>query len=107
MLENDSAKMSIILHSINDLERISDHAVNLKESAQEMQEKGLKMSFEGSSEIMFLRKAVTDLVNLTVQALSHNDKELAKEIEPLEEVVDDLSDELKRRHVIRLKERCV
>ena len=104
MLENDSAKMSIVLHSINDLERISDHAVNLKESAQEMKEKGLKMSFEGSSEIMYLRRAVTDLVNMTVQALSHNDKELAKEIEPLEEVIDDLSDELKRRHVIRLKE---
>jgi len=104
MLENDSAKMSIVLHSINDLERISDHAVNLKESAQEMKEKGLKMSFEGSSEIMYLRRAVTDLVNLTVQALSNNDKELAKEIEPLEEVIDDLSDELKRRHVIRLKE---
>ena len=104
MLENDSAKMSVILHSINDLERISDHAVNLKESAQEMKEKGLKMSFEGSSEIMYLRRAVTDLVNLTVQALSNNDKELAKEIEPLEEVIDDLSDELKRRHVIRLKE---
>lgn len=104
MLENDSAKMSVILHSINDLERISDHAVNLKESALEMKEKGLKMSFEGSSEIMYLRRAVTDLVNLTVQALSNNDKELAKEIEPLEEVIDDLSDELKRRHVIRLKE---
>lgn len=104
MLENDSAKMSVILHSINDLERISDHAVNLKESAQEMKKKGLKMSFEGSSEIMYLRRAVTDLVNLTVQALSNNDKELAKEIEPLEEVIDDLSDELKRRHVIRLKE---
>lgn len=42
--------MSVILHSINDLERISDHAVNLKESALEMKEKGLKMSFEGSSE---------------------------------------------------------
>lgn len=95
MLENDSAKMSVILHSINDLERISDHAVNLKESAQEMQEKGLQMSFEGNSEIMFLRRAVTDLVNLTVQALRNNDKELAKEIEPLEEVIDDLSDELK------------
>ena len=104
MLENDSAKMSVILHSINDLELISDHAVNLKESAQEMKEKGLKMSFEGSSEIMYLRRAVTDLVNLTVQALSNNDKELAREIEPLEEVIDDLSDELKRRHVIRLKE---
>ncbi len=104
MLENDSAKMSIILHSINDLERISDHAVNLKNSAKEMKDKGLKMSFEGSSEITYLRKAVTDLVNMTVQALSHNDKELAKEIEPLEEVIDDLSDELKRRHVIRLKE---
>lgn len=103
MLENDSAKMSVILHSINDLERISDHAVNLKESAQEMQEKGLQMSFEGNSEIMFLRRAVTDLVNLTVQALRNNDKKLAKEIEPLEEVIDDLSDELKRRHVIRLK----
>ena len=107
MLENDSAKMSVILHSINDLERISDHAVNLEESAQEMQEKGLQMSFEGNSEIMFLRRAVTDLVNLTVQALRNNDKKLAKEIEPLEEVIDDLSDELKRRHVIRLKEgRC-
>ena len=107
MLENDSAKMSVILHSINDLERISDHAVNLKESAQEMQEKGLQMSFEGNSEIMFLRRAVTDLVNLTVQALRNNDKKLAKEIEPLEEAIDDLSDELKRRHVIRLKEgRC-
>ena len=104
MLENDSAKMSIILHSINDLERISDHAVNLKNSAKEMKDKGLKMSFEGNSEIIYLRKAVTDLVNMTVQALSHNDKELAKEIEPLEEVIDDLSDELKRRHVIRLKE---
>ena len=78
--------------------------MNLKESAQEMKEKGLKMSFEGSSEIMYLRRAVTDLVNLTVQALSNNDKELAREIEPLEEVIDDLSDELKRRHVIRLKE---
>ena len=72
-----------------------------------MQEKGLQMSFEGNSEIMFLRRAVTDLVNLTVQALRNNDKKLAKEIEPLEEVIDDLSDELKRRHVIRLKEgRC-
>lgn len=104
MLENDSARMSIILHSINDLERISDHAVTLKESVEEMEEKGLNMSFEGSSEIMYLRKAVTDLVNMTVQALSHDDKELAREIEPLEEVIDDLSDELKRRHVIRLKE---
>ena len=57
----------------------------LLEKAQEMQEKGLQMSFEGNSEIMFLRRAVTDLVNLTVQALRNNDKKLAKEIEPLEE----------------------
>ena len=50
MLENDSAeKCRVIVRSLNDLERISDHAVNLKESAQEMKEKGLKMSFEGSS----------------------------------------------------------
>ena len=103
----DSRILSVLLHCIGDFERISDHAVNLKESAQEMQEKGLQMSFEGNSEIMFLRRAVTDLVNLTVQALRNNDKKLAKEIEPLEEVIDDLSDELKRRHVIRLKEgRC-
>ncbi len=107
MLDNDSAKMSVILHSISDLERISDHAVNVQETAQEMAKKGLKMSFEGNSETMFLRKAIIDILDISVRALENRDRKLAKEIEPLEEVIDDLSDELKRRHIIRLKEgRC-
>lgn len=107
ILENDSAKMSVILHSISDLERISDHAVNVQESAQEMNDKGLKMAFEGNSEMMFLRKAIVNILDVSVQALEKGDRKLAKEIEPLEEVIDDLCDELKRRHVIRLKEgRC-
>lgn len=107
MLENDSAKMSVVLHCISDLERISDHAVNVQETALEMSKKNLKMSFEGNSEIMFLRKAIRNILDVSVGALERGDRRMAKEIEPLEEVIDDLTDELKRRHVIRLKEgRC-
>ena len=102
--ENDSAKMSVILHCISDLERISDHSVNVQESAAEMARKGLKMSFEGTTEVMFFRRAVMNILDISVKSLEDNDKVLAKEIEPLEEVIDDLSDELKRRHVIRLRE---
>lgn len=104
MLESDSAKVSVILHSISDLERISDHAVNVQETALEIFQKKLKMSFEGSTEVMFLRRAVENILDISVRALDGNDRKLAVEIEPLEEVIDDLSDELKRRHVIRLKE---
>ena len=103
MTETDSAKMSVLLHCISDLERISDHAVNILESAREVAEKHLKMSFEGSSEMMYFRRAIEKILDISVDALEHNDRAMAKEIEPLEEVVDDLSDELKRRHVIRLK----
>ncbi len=107
MLEHDSAKMSVILHCISDLERISDHAVNVQETALEIAQKNLKMSFEGNSEVMFLRKAIADILDISVRALENGDRKLAREIEPMEEVVDDLSDELKRRHIIRLKEgRC-
>lgn len=107
MLESDSAKMSVVLHCISDLERISDHAVNVQETALEMSKKNLKMSFEGNSETMFLRKAILNILDVSVHALEKGDRRLAKEIEPLEEVIDDLTDELKRRHVIRLKEgRC-
>lgn len=105
--ENDSAKMSVILHSISDIERISDHAAELKNSAKEIFDKNLQMSFEGSAEIMFLRNCVTDLMDVTVKTLDQYDRTLAIEIEPMEEVVDDLSDELRRRHVGRLKDgRC-
>lgn len=62
------------------------------------------MSFEGSSENMFFRKAVLNILDISVRALENGDRNLAREIEPLEEVIDDLSDEIKRRHVRRLRE---
>lgn len=107
MLENDSTKMSVILHCISDLERISDHAVNIQQSAREMKEKGLSMTFEGNAEMMLLRKAIENILDISVRSLEKGDRELAKEIEPLEEVIDDLSDEVKRHHIKRLQEgRC-
>lgn len=104
MTDGDSEKVSVILHCISDLERISDHSVNIQESALEMHQKGLKMSFEGGSENMFFRKAVLNILDISVRALENGDRNLAREIEPLEEVIDDLSDEIKRRHVRRLRE---
>ena len=104
MTDGDSEKVSVILHCISDLERISDHSVNIQESALEMHQKGLKMSFEGSSENMFFRKAVLNILDISVRALENGDRNLGREIEPLEEVIDDLSDEIKRRHVRRLRE---
>ena len=99
----DSAQITKLLHIIGDFERISDHAVNIVESAEEMKDKKLSFSPAAQTEIGVLRSAVEKILTLTEQAFLNNDISLAQEIEPLEQVVDDLRDQIKLGHVLRLQ----
>ena len=100
---HDSHSISIMLHCIGDFERISDHAVNIMESAQELYEKGLKFSENAKKDLEVLGQAVEDIVNTAYEVFDKQDMKLAEKIEPLEEVIDELSKEVKRRHVQRLR----
>ena len=104
MNAKDSTDLSVILHCIGDFERISDHAVNLMESAREMHEKQMHFSPKAEEELKVISRAVTDIVNLSYQVFSEENRELARAVEPLEQVIDDLNQELKTRHVRRLRE---
>lgn len=95
--------VSRYLHAISDLERISDHAENIGEAAQEIVEKNIVFSNEASHEILVLESAVKEIINLAINAFIDNDVDMAKKIEPLEEVIDTLCDEMKYNHVQRLQ----
>ena len=99
----DSKQITKLLHIIGDFERISDHAVNIVESAEEIRDKKLEFSPEAQKEIAVLRRAVGDIVDIAETAFCNNSVELAVNIEPLEQVVDDLRDKIKRGHIIRLQ----
>ena len=101
--EKDSKSLSMLLHCIGDLERISDHAVNIMEKAQEMNEKNLSFSDKGAQELEVYSRAVRDIMNMSIEAFKNDDIHLARQVEPLEEVIDYLNDELKQRHVRRLR----
>jgi phosphate:Na+ symporter len=103
MTHQDSVQITKLLHIIGDFERISDHAVNIVESAEEMNDKKLTFSAEATKEISVLSRAVHDIIDLTCEAFVKNDVALAEQIEPLEEVVDDLRDKIKLNHVLRLQ----
>ena len=100
----DSATLSMLLHSIGDMERISDHAVNIAEGAEEMHQKGMSFSLEAEKEIATFAEAVSEILRLSIESFMKEDMEEAVLVEPLEEVVDDLKAELKSRHVNRLRE---
>ena len=99
----DSHEVTKLLHIIGDLERISDHSVNLVDSAEEIKDKSLVFSEEAKAELDVLFAAVTEIVSITERALIASDLELAARIEPLEQVIDDLRDEVKINHIHRLK----
>ena len=96
--------LSKYLHSISDFERISDHALNLAEAAREVYEKKASFSDAAKKELSVLRAAVEEIVAMAVSAFVNNDHALARKVEPLEDVVDGLCDEMKMRHVRRLQE---
>ena len=103
MTEQDSNQITKLLHMIGDFERISDHAVNIVESVEEMKEKKLEFSKDAQSDIAVMKRAVSDIVEMTYKSFIENDVSLAENVEPLEEVVDDIRDEIKLGHILRLQ----
>lgn len=101
--ERDSQTMNTILHCIGDFERISDHARNLKEAAQEMFEKQLTFSEKAQQELEVLKAAVHDILKMTMLSFAEVDLKLAANVEPLEDVIDSLNQEIKQKHVNRLR----
>lgn len=98
----DGHTISVLLHSISDLERISDHAVNLLDSAREMRDKKLSFSKPAAAELHVFAEAVRDIVNRSIDSFLKGDVELAKTVEPLEACIDDINVNIKSRHIDRL-----
>lgn len=102
LLEADSKKIQLILHAIGDFERMCDHAVSLVKVAQEMHEKKVKFSDEAQAGLDIMVEALKEITSDAIQAFIHNDIEIAKRVEPLEQVIDRLRDKLKEAHIKRL-----
>lgn len=102
--QHDSAQASKMLHSIGDFERMSDHAVSIMKAAKEMHEKGISFSASAVEELDVLICALIEIVDNTIKAYTTENLELAKQIEPLEQVIDKIVDELKLRHIKRLRD---
>lgn len=104
MSDKDSQTLSMILHSIGDLERISDHACNIMESAEEIDERGDGgFSKKATEEMAIFTAAVKEIVSMSFDSLINQDMELAVKVEPLEEVIDGLNNTIKKHHVKRLR----
>ncbi|MBQ4071856.1 MAG: Na/Pi cotransporter family protein [Clostridia bacterium] len=103
LTESESLEVSRLLHTINDLERLSDHAVNLACSAKEMYDKKISFSSGAREEMRVMIRAVEDILSLTFAAFRDNDLERATRVEPLEEVIDMLQSEIRANHINRLK----
>ena len=99
----DSRETAKLLHIIGDFERISDHAVNLVESAEEIRNTGLSFSVHAKQELAVLTAAVGEVMDLALDAFLQNDPALAAKVEPLEQVVDTLKEQLRNRHILRLQ----
>ena len=99
----DSAEVTELLKMIGDFERISDHAVNVLESAEELRQKGLSFSEAAMDELRSLTGAVGEILDLSMDAFVRSDLEAAAKVEPLEQVVDDLKESMRTRHMIRLQ----
>ena len=103
LTEKDSQHLSVLLHSIGDFERISDHAINIMEAAKEMHAKELDFSRKAREELGIYTVAIKDIINTSVLVFQEEDLKLAAMIEPMEEVIDYLSVEVKKRHMKRLR----
>lgn len=102
LTDADSNMVSTLLHVIGDFERIGDHAVNIAKAAQEISDKQINFSENATAELKVATNAIKEILELTEKAFAENDFALAKQVEPLEQVIDDLLAEIKSRHIARL-----
>ncbi len=101
--EQDSHQITKLLHIIGDFERLTDHAVNILESAEELREKKIEFSEQAQHELSVMRSAVREILDKAIHAFINNDLDIARHVEPLEEVVDELRDRIKLNHTLRLQ----
>ena len=102
--EADSAEAAKLLKVIGDFERIADHAVNLLESAEELQGKQLTFTTSARSEFEMISSAVSEILDLSLTAFLADDLESASMVEPLEQVIDQLKEQMRTRHILRLQQ---
>lgn len=102
--EKDSKTVTQLLHVVGDLERISDHAVNIKGVAKEIFEKKIEFSKDAKKEIEVMKSAVSEILEVSVEAFKTGDRELAKRVEPLEQTIDNLNHNIKDNHINRLRD---
>lgn len=103
MKEEDNSILTVVLHCMGDFERISDHARNVKEAAEEMHGKELCFSEKAGKELEILTAAVRESLRLALRSYAEGDRRLAGQVEPLEEVIDELNREIRKRHIRRLR----
>lgn len=103
MTQKENEDLYQFLHTITDLERISDHATNLAENAKEISDKNVEFSNEAIAELGVIKEAVEEVLDISLRALINNDLETAYKVEPLEELIDNLCDEIKSHHIDRLQ----
>ena len=101
--DKDNVESAELLHLIGDFERISDHAVNLVASSQELRSKGIQFSSAARWELGRLSAAVGEILDLAMTSFVNNDLQAAAQVEPLEQVVDTLKEQLRSRHILRLQ----
>ena len=104
MGEDESEEAAELLKVIGDFERISDHAVNVLESAEELHSKGLSFSDAAKHELSVLSAAVNDILTLSLRAFREGELSAARQVEPMEQVIDELKEQLRTRHILRLQQ---
>ena len=100
---DDNRTVNTLLYSLSDLERISDHSLNLRKSALEVRDKQVTFSHQALEDLNLVEWAVQDIVNLTVQAFANQDNNAARQVEPLEQVIDEIVHQVRSHHVERLQ----
>ncbi len=107
MMSSDAKKVSILLHAIADFEKMTDYTADLVFTAREKRDKDVHFSEKARQEITIMVDAVGEIIDMTINAFSNNDVKLANRVEPLEDVIDRLRNDLKNRHIKRMQEgRC-
>ena len=102
--DEDSAQAAVLLRAIGDFERVADHASSILCAAEEMKEKSIHFTEAAAAEMTVLREAVMDILGMACKAFADGDIEAALKVEPLEQIIDSLREELRRRHITRLQQ---